>query len=101
MAFLLWKDLNAKPEARTASGRITILREPSPLILGALHLTMNRDFDMDEIFAHLVDEEGTNVSLASGPTNPPRPIHLFHIYMHIPTRKSKYYFLIRGITRHK
>lgn len=59
----LVKDLNVNPDARTASGRITIVREPSPLVLGALHLTMNRDFDMDEIFGHLVDEDRSNVFL--------------------------------------
>jgi hypothetical protein len=57
------KDLNINPDARTASGRITIVREPSPLILGALHLTMNRDFDMDEIFQHLVEEDHSAVSI--------------------------------------
>lgn len=55
------KDLNVNPEARTASGRITIVREPSPLILSALHLTMNQNFNMDEIFGHLVDEKRSNV----------------------------------------
>lgn len=34
-----------------------MVREPSPLILGALHLTLNENFDMDELFSLLVDEE--------------------------------------------
>ncbi|KAE8442027.1 hypothetical protein EG329_003928 [Mollisiaceae sp. DMI_Dod_QoI] len=51
------KDLNADPNVRKAVGRITIIREPSPIIFGALHMTMNRDFDMDELFYLLTDDE--------------------------------------------
>ncbi|KAI6710600.1 hypothetical protein JHW43_006870 [Diplocarpon mali] len=52
------RDLNADLDAqRPVVGRITIVREPSPIILGALHLTMNKYFDMDEIFKYLVDED--------------------------------------------
>ncbi len=51
------RDLNMGDSTqRKAVGRITIVREPSPVILGALHLTMNRDFDMDELFACLYQE---------------------------------------------
>ncbi|TVY80629.1 hypothetical protein LSUE1_G003971, partial [Lachnellula suecica] len=54
------QDLNADRESlRPAVGRISIVREPSPIIFGALHLTMNKDFDMDEIFAHLVEEDNS------------------------------------------
>lgn len=44
---------------RVASGRITIVREPSPLLFGALHLTMSQHFDMDAIFRFLCDESPT------------------------------------------
>jgi hypothetical protein len=54
------QNLNSDPESQLhAVGRITIVREPSPIILGALHLTMNQDFDMDEIFEYL-EKEGTS-----------------------------------------
>ncbi|TVY17373.1 hypothetical protein LARI1_G004803 [Lachnellula arida] len=54
------KDLNADPAAlRPAVGRISIVREPSPIVFGALHLTMNKDFDMDEIFEHLVEQDNS------------------------------------------
>ncbi|KAL8708048.1 MAG: hypothetical protein Q9220_007044 [cf. Caloplaca sp. 1 TL-2023] len=36
-----------------AVGRITVVREPSPLLFAALHYTFNEHFDMDEIFALL------------------------------------------------
>lgn len=32
--------------------------DPSPLMLGALHLSMRTHFDMDELFQHLVTREG-------------------------------------------
>ena len=51
------QDLNSDPTAkRPAVGRITIIREPSPIVFGALHLAMNESFDMDELFQHLVSE---------------------------------------------
>jgi hypothetical protein len=48
------KDVNSEG----AVGRITILQEPSPLMLGAAHMTMGRHFDMDELFQHLITAEG-------------------------------------------
>jgi hypothetical protein len=44
-------------------GRITIAREPSPILFGALHLTMNRAFDMDEIFKNLVSTEASSAHI--------------------------------------
>jgi hypothetical protein len=41
-----------------SSLRIRILQEPSPLMLGAAHLTMKEHFDMDEIFSQLVSTAG-------------------------------------------
>lgn len=32
--------------------------DPSPLMLGALHLSMRTYFDMNELFQHLVTREG-------------------------------------------
>ncbi|KAH8819458.1 hypothetical protein F5884DRAFT_660991 [Xylogone sp. PMI_703] len=63
---LIWRairEVNASPERETkAVGRITIVREPSPIIFGALHLAMKDHFDMDEIYTHLVSQEMTNRS---------------------------------------
>jgi hypothetical protein len=57
------QNLNSDPESQLrAVGRITIVREPSPIILGALHLTMNQEFDMDELFEYLVKEDSSTVS---------------------------------------
>ncbi|KAL8990282.1 MAG: hypothetical protein Q9169_008162 [Polycauliona sp. 2 TL-2023] len=42
---------------REAVGRITIVREPSPLLFAALHYTMTPHFDMDEIFHMLTDDK--------------------------------------------
>ncbi|KAI9653280.1 MAG: hypothetical protein M1831_006115 [Alyxoria varia] len=41
---------------RSAVGRITIVREPSPILFAALHYTMNKHFDVDELFDLLVDD---------------------------------------------
>ncbi|KAL8803639.1 MAG: hypothetical protein Q9182_003054 [Xanthomendoza sp. 2 TL-2023] len=43
--------------SREAVGRITIVREPSPLLFAALHYTMTPHFDMDEIFQMLVEDK--------------------------------------------
>lgn len=57
------QNINSDPESQLrAVGRITIVREPSPIILGALHLTMNQDFDMDEVFELLAHEDPSTVS---------------------------------------
>lgn len=59
----LWQSLsniNAdNSRQRRAVGRIVILREPSSLLLGALHLTMNKHFDMDAIYRLLTDDSPT------------------------------------------
>ena len=53
----IWKrisSINAHPERpKQAVGRITIVREPSPLLFAALHYTMRDHFDMDKIFEML------------------------------------------------
>lgn len=46
-------------EQHLAVGRITIVREPSPLLFAALHYTMRDYFDMDEAFQLLVDDKTT------------------------------------------
>ncbi|KAJ4299521.1 hypothetical protein N0V90_004766 [Kalmusia sp. IMI 367209] len=44
-------------------GRITIAREPAPILFGALHLTLNDTFDMDELFRHLVQTEASSAHM--------------------------------------
>ena len=62
-ALTIWnkiKTINAGPaEQRLSVGRITIIREPSPLLFAALHYTMREHFDMDEAFQLLIDDKTT------------------------------------------
>ena len=51
------KKTDADPERRLAVGRITIVREPSPMLFAALHYTMNKHFDVDGLFQLLIDEK--------------------------------------------
>ena len=54
------KSINAdESRQREAVGRITVIREPSPLLFAALHYTMHSHFDMDEIFGLLVADKTT------------------------------------------
>lgn len=46
----------SKSDEGAVVGRITVAREPSPILFGALHLTLHNAFDMDELFRHLVIE---------------------------------------------
>jgi hypothetical protein len=65
----IWNSLkdigNSHPNSKLEKtvGRITIAREPSPILFGALHLTMNRTFDMDELFMHLVQTEESSAHM--------------------------------------
>lgn len=64
-ATAIWENIrktNADPEReRLAVGRITIVREPSPMLFAALHYTMNKHFDVDGLFQLLYDDK-TRVS---------------------------------------
>ncbi|KAI4120362.1 MAG: hypothetical protein LQ338_007071 [Usnochroma carphineum] len=57
----IWNNIKAinpdESRSRQAVGRITIVREPSALLFAALHYTQNSHFDMDEIFAMLVEDK--------------------------------------------
>lgn len=57
----IWNNINAinadDSRTRKAVGRITIVREPSPLLFAALHYTQNSHFDMDEAFRMLVEDQ--------------------------------------------
>lgn len=69
-ALVIWnsiKDVNVpRPEhsgEQTTVGRITVVREPSPVLFGAVHYTMHRYFDVDELYRHLRSSEGSSASL--------------------------------------
>ena len=59
----IWNNINAinadDNRSRKAVGKITIVREPSPLLFAALHYTHNAHFDMDEAFQMLVEDKST------------------------------------------
>jgi hypothetical protein len=62
----LWhaiKEINPSTKQRHAVGRITILREPSPILFGAIHYTMNKTFNVDELLQHLVESDGSCAKL--------------------------------------
>ncbi|KAF2720381.1 hypothetical protein K431DRAFT_93394 [Polychaeton citri CBS 116435] len=65
-AMAVWhaiKDLNQPSKQRKAVGRISIIREPSPILFGALHYTHSTAFDMDEIFCHLVQPDSSSAHM--------------------------------------
>ncbi|KAF2457149.1 hypothetical protein BDY21DRAFT_345077 [Lineolata rhizophorae] len=57
------KGINADSPDRQAVGRITIAREPSAVLFGALHLTLNKAFNVDELFRHLVQSEASSAHM--------------------------------------
>ena len=83
-AMAIWRNIcktNADPERqRLAVGRITIVREPSPMLFAALHYTMNKHFNMDFLLQLLYDEK-TRVS--------PRPL-IYPKYLSISRRVPRY-----------
>lgn len=54
------KDINSDSARRQAVGRITIAREPSPVLFAAVHLTMQKYFDVDELFKYLVQSDASS-----------------------------------------
>ncbi|KAF2644554.1 hypothetical protein P280DRAFT_174461 [Massarina eburnea CBS 473.64] len=56
------RNIGQNTEKRTV-GRITIAREPSPILFGALHLTLHETFDMDELFQHLVQIDASSAHM--------------------------------------
>ncbi|KAJ4016875.1 hypothetical protein NW752_004009 [Fusarium irregulare] len=53
----VWKTISRVNSNDCAVGRITIVQEPTPLILAALHLTMSQHFDMSELLTHFLSDE--------------------------------------------
>lgn len=65
-AMAIWhciKDINPSSKDRKAVGRITIMRELSPVLYGALHYTLSSTFDMDEIFKQLIVADGSTADV--------------------------------------
>ncbi|KAK5678779.1 hypothetical protein LTR17_027635 [Elasticomyces elasticus] len=65
-ASAIWRaisEVNQPPKERLAVGRITIVREPSPILFGAVHHTMTKHFDVDELFRHLIDSGGSSANM--------------------------------------
>lgn len=61
----IWHSIRdiGKNSSKKTVGRITIAREPAPILFGALHLTMHNTFDMDELFKHLVQTEASSAHM--------------------------------------
>ncbi|KAK1053709.1 hypothetical protein LTR74_016160 [Friedmanniomyces endolithicus] len=65
-AHAIWRaisELNQPPKERLAVGRMTILREPGPILFGAVHHTLSKHFDVDELFRHLLESEGSSANV--------------------------------------
>ncbi|KAK1979665.1 hypothetical protein LZ30DRAFT_596412 [Colletotrichum cereale] len=56
----VWNALKGIHADGQAVGLVTILQEPSPLMLGALHMTMVPYFDMTELLDHFITDHGNN-----------------------------------------
>jgi len=56
------RDIGQSTSKKTV-GRITVAREPAPILFGALHLTMHETFDMDELFRHLVQTDPSSAHM--------------------------------------
>ncbi|KAK0611559.1 hypothetical protein B0T14DRAFT_571440 [Immersiella caudata] len=93
----VWHSLREVNPKKDVVGRMTILQEPSPLMLGAAHLTMKKHFDMDELLQHLVsttDNDGQTRAFMTDrayETNPLRQRSFFFVF--------KYYTVVgEGLT---
>ncbi|OHW99619.1 CorA Mg2+ transport-like protein [Colletotrichum incanum] len=56
----VWNALKSIHADGQAVGLVTILQEPSALMLGALHMTMAPYFDMTELFNHFITDHENN-----------------------------------------
>lgn len=65
-AWEVLRSTNKDENRKQAVGRIIVLREPSPLLYGALHLTMSSHFDMDSLYKMLIDDHQRTKAYVSG-----------------------------------
>ena len=66
------KDINHPSKQRLAVGRITILRELSPILFGAVHLAFHDYFDVDELFKYLVEAQSSSAHVHRAFSDDPR-----------------------------
>ncbi|KAJ9148616.1 GTPase-activator protein for ras-like GTPase containing protein [Pleurostoma richardsiae] len=85
----VWDTVKAVNTDHKSVGRMTILQEPSPLMFGAVHLTMSKHFDMDELFQHLVTPGGNQ-----GKTK----AHMNRAFETTSTRQRSFFFVFRYYT---
>ncbi|KAJ4401777.1 hypothetical protein N0V91_007676 [Didymella pomorum] len=83
----IWHSLRdiGKSSDKPISGRITVAREPSPVLFGALHLTLHNAFDMDELFRHLVRTEASSA-------------HMFRAFQEDPRHRRTFFFTFEYYT---
>lgn len=85
----IWQYLNNtnadEARLRKAVGRIVILREPSPILFGAIHCTHQNHFDMDEIFQLLADDSVTTA-------------HMFRAFKPEPIKQRTFIFSFKYFT---
>ncbi|KAK3942007.1 hypothetical protein QBC46DRAFT_83929 [Diplogelasinospora grovesii] len=86
---VVWDTIKTVNKDGKAVGRMTILQEASPLMLGAAHLTMSRHFDMDELFQHLVSNDGNK-----GKTK----AYMNRAYESDPLRRRTFFFVFKYYT---
>ncbi|KAF5844993.1 hypothetical protein GGP41_001123 [Bipolaris sorokiniana] len=77
----IWESLKEihKHDDEVVVGRITIAREPSPILFGALHLTLHNTFDMDELFQKLVETDASSA-------------HMFRAFDEDPKHQNSFFF---------
>lgn len=59
-------------------GLFRILHQPSPTAFASIHLTMDRHFDMDDLFSHIISDKNVNKRQSASyirRTIDPRPFH--------------------------
>ncbi|KAK0625298.1 hypothetical protein B0T17DRAFT_492557 [Bombardia bombarda] len=88
-ASMVWETIREVNVNGEAVGRMTILQEPSPLMLGAAHLTMKRHFDMHELFEHLISTAGN-----AGQTK----AFMNRAYESEPLRQRSFFFVFKYYT---
>lgn len=68
-AMSIWdciREINPPGRQRKAVGRITIMRELSPILFAALHYTLHKTFDMDEIYKALMTADASKADVHRG-----------------------------------
>ncbi|KAK4218349.1 hypothetical protein QBC37DRAFT_198740 [Rhypophila decipiens] len=85
----VWDTISKVNKEGDAVGRMTILQEPSPLTLGAAHMTMREHFDMDELFQHLVTKD-----INKGKTR----AYMDRAFEETPLRQRTFFFVFKYYT---